>query len=138
MPLSIIPTVNALLNATSAVLLVAGYLCIRAKRTLPHILCMAAACVVSAAFLISYVYYHLHVGMTRFMGEGWIRPVYFTMLFSHVVLAIVIVPLVARTLQFASARRWADHARIARVTLPLWLYVSVTGVLVYLMLYHLT
>ncbi len=138
MSLSTIPTINACLNATSAVLLVTGYLCIRAKRMPAHILCMAAACVVSAAFLISYVYYHLHVGMTRFTGEGWIRPVYFTMLFSHVVLAIVIVPLVVRTLQFAGARRWADHERIARVTLPLWLYVSVTGVVVYWMLYRLT
>ncbi len=138
MSLSIIPAINACLNATSAVLLTVGYVCIRAKRTLAHILCMVAACVVSGVFLISYVNYHRQVGVTRFTGEGWIRPVYFTILISHTILAVVIVPLVARTLKLAMARRWAAHTRLARVTLPLWLYVSVTGVLVYWMLYHLT
>ena len=137
MPLSIVPTVNAALNATSAVLLVTGYLCIRAKQTAAHIICMLAACLVSTVFLVSYVNYHRQVGMTRFIEAGWIRPVYFTILLSHTVLAVVIVPLVARTLHLAFARRWEAHERLARVTLPLWLYVSVTGVIVYLMLYHL-
>ncbi|MBI4354093.1 MAG: DUF420 domain-containing protein [Candidatus Omnitrophica bacterium] len=134
---AIVPALNACLNATSAVLLTVGYVCIRAKRTLAHILCMVGACVVSLVFLVSYVNYHRQVGMTRFTAEGWIRPVYFTVLISHTILAVVIVPLVVRTVMLAMARRWVAHERLARVTLPLWLYVSVTGVLVYWMLYHL-
>ena len=135
--LAVLPTVNAVLNDTSAALLMVGYLCIRAKRVLAHSLCMTAACVVSALFLTSYVVYHAQVGATRFSGHGWSRPVYFSILISHTVLAIVIVPLVLRTLHLAMRKRFQEHERIARVTLPLWLYVSVTGVVVYLMLYHL-
>jgi hypothetical protein len=93
MPSAIVPALNACLNATSAVLLTVGYVCIRAKRTLAHILCMVGACAVSLAFLVSYVNYHRQVGMTRFTAEGWIRPVYFTVLISHTILAVVIVPL---------------------------------------------
>ncbi len=98
---------------------------------------MLLACVASTAFLISYVIYHAQVGLTRFPGHGWIRPVYFTILISHTVLAIVIVPLVVRTLFLALSRRFQEHKRLARITAPLWLYVSVTGVAVYWMLYHL-
>lgn len=134
--LSALPTVNACLNASSAVLLVLGYGFIRAKRIPMHVLCMLVACATSCLFLISYITYHLHVGTTRFTGQGWIRPVYFSILISHTALAIVIVPLVVRTLQLAFQRRFEAHQRLARVTLPLWLYVSVTGVFVYWMLYQ--
>ena len=135
--LSLLPTLNATLNATSAILLTGGYLFIRTKRILPHVVCMMTACLTSAAFLISYVIYHVRVGSVRFLGQGWIRPVYFTILLSHTVLAVVILPLVFRTLRLALLRRFQEHKHIARVTLPLWLYVSVTGVVVYFMLYHL-
>jgi uncharacterized membrane protein YozB (DUF420 family) len=131
------PMVNAILNATSAVLLMLGYGFIRAKRVMPHTICMVMACVVSALFLTSYVIYHAQVGATRFSGGGWSRPVYFSILISHTVLAVVIVPFVLRTLHFAMRKRFQEHERIARVTLPLWLYVSVTGVVVYWMLYHM-
>ena len=131
-----LPTLNATLNATSAVLVLAGYGFIRAKRIPLHMLCMLSACATSCLFLISYIYYHLHVGAMRFTGQGWVRPVYFSILLSHTALAIVIVPLVGRTLQLALQRRFDAHQRLARVTLPLWLYVSVTGVVVYWMLYH--
>ena len=135
--LSLLPTLNATLNATSAILLTGGYLFIRTKRILPHVVCMMIACVTSTTFLVSYVIYHAHVGSVRFMGQGWIRPIYFAILLSHTVLAVVILPLVFRTLRLASMRQFEKHAHIARVTLPLWLYVSVTGVVVYFMLYHL-
>ena len=132
-----LPTLNATLNATSTALLMLGYLFIRAKRILPHTLCMVMAFFASTVFLISYVTYHVHVGSVHFLGQGWIRPVYFSILISHTVLAIVIVPLVLRTLYLAIRRRFKEHERIARLTLPLWLYVSVTGVVVYWMLYHM-
>ncbi|MBI3311979.1 MAG: DUF420 domain-containing protein, partial [Candidatus Omnitrophica bacterium] len=134
--LAALPTVNAALNATSAIVLTVGYLFIRARRILPHIICMGIACLTSTAFLVSYVIYHVHVGSVRFMGQGWIRPVYFAVLLSHTVLAVVILPLVFRTLRSAFMRQFEQHAHIARVTLPLWLYVSVTGVVVYWMLYR--
>ena len=132
-----LPTLNALLNATSAGLLLLGYLEIRAKRIGWHTCCMLMACVTSTAFLVSYVTYHVKVGSIHFTGQGWWRPVYFSILTSHTILAILIIPLVARTLYLAIRRRFVEHERIARVTLPLWLYVSVTGVLVYWMLYRL-
>jgi uncharacterized membrane protein YozB (DUF420 family) len=130
------PAVNAALNACSALLLLGGWACIRARRTAAHIAFMAGACAVSSVFLASYLLYHAQAGSVRFGGQGWIRPVYFAILISHTVLAVVIVPLVARTLWLAGRRRYPGHVAIARWTLPLWLYVSVTGVLVYLMLYH--
>lgn len=132
-----LPTLNALLNATSAGLLLLGYLEIRAKRIGWHTCCMLMACVTSTAFLVSYVTYHVKVGSIHFTGQGWWRPVYFSILTSHTILAILIIPLVARTLYLAIRRRFVEHERIARVTLPLWLYVSVTGVVVYVMLYHM-
>ena len=137
MSLAALPTLNAILNATSAVLLLAGYACIRAGKIGAHTALMVGALIVSTAFLTSYLLYHAQVGSVHFAGTGWIRPVYFTVLLTHTVLAVVIVPLAARTLFLAGRRRFAEHRAIARWTLPLWLYVSVTGVVVYGMLYHL-
>ena len=134
--LTALPTLNAALNATSAVFLLSGYRFIRAKRVRPHRICMGIACVTSLVFFVSYLIYHAHVGAIRFAGHGWIRPVYFAILLSHVVLAVVIVPLVGRTLYLALTERVALHRRLARITFPLWLYVSVTGVIVYVMVYH--
>ncbi len=133
----ILPHVNASLNATSALLLTAGYFFIRRKRVTAHKTCMISALVVSLLFLISYLTYHYQVGSVRFTGKGWIRPVYFSILISHTVLAAAIVPLVLITLRRALKGRFDKHVRIARWTLPVWLYVSITGVLVYWMLYHL-
>jgi putative membrane protein len=136
-PLSALPTVNAALNGTSAIFLVGGYLAIRRRRVRLHRACMAAAFVSSVCFLASYLTYHAQVGATRFTGEGWIRPVYFTLLGTHTVLAALIPPLAIITLALAWRGRFRRHARLARWTLPTWLYVSVTGVVIYLMLYHL-
>lgn len=114
-----------------------GYLFIRRKKVMAHKLCMLSAFTTSTLFLISYLTYHFQVGSVPFKGQGWIRAVYFTILISHTVLAAVIVPLVMLTLFRALKGRFAHHKRIARWTLPLWLYVSVTGVVVYWMLYRL-
>ena len=128
---------NASLNGLSAILLTAGFYFIVNGKIRQHRACMLTAFGVSTAFLISYVIYHVRVGNVRFLGEGWIRPVYFTLLISHVFLAIVILPLAIITLSRALKEKFPAHKRIARWTLPLWLYVSVTGVIVYVMLYHL-
>jgi uncharacterized membrane protein YozB (DUF420 family) len=135
-PLAALPALNAALNGTSACLLVAGFLCIRRKRVTAHKACMLSAVVTSTFFLISYLTYHYHVGSVPFRGQGWARPVYFSVLISHTVLAVATLPLVLVTLARALRGRFERHARIARWTLPVWLYVSVTGVLVYWMLYH--
>lgn len=127
---------DACLNGTSAGLLVAGYIAVRKGKINIHKTMMISAFVVSTAFLLSYVIYHLHVGVVHFKGQGWIRPFYFTLLGTHTVLAIVIVPMILITLRRAWLERFDKHRVIARWTLPLWLYVSVTGVLVYFMLYH--
>lgn len=132
-----LPALNAALNTTSAVLLVLGYRSIRQGRARAHRAFMVAAFLVSALFLVSYLIYHGQVGSVRFTGAGWIRPVYFSILISHIVLAAVILPLVLLTLTRAMRAQFGRHRRIARWTLPVWLYVSVTGVLVYWMLYHL-
>ncbi|MGH9363507.1 MAG: DUF420 domain-containing protein [Thermoanaerobaculia bacterium] len=132
-----LPALNAFLNGTSAVLLSLGYLTIRKKRIAAHRALMVAAVAVSALFLVSYVVYHLQVGSRRFPGTGWVRPVYFSILISHTVLAAAIVPLVLITLARGLRRRHPAHERIARWTLPLWMYVSVTGVVIYFMLYRL-
>ena len=132
---AIFPVINATLNGASTVLLLTGRWLISRRRIAQHRLVMLTAFATSSLFLISYVYYHLHVGTVRFQGTGWTRPVYFTILISHVVLAIVIVPLVLVTLTRALRERFDKHRAIARWTFPLWLYVSVTGVLVYFMLY---
>ena len=136
MELRLWPALNAVLNATSAGLLVCGYASIRAKRIARHRWCMIGACLVSGVFLTSYLLYHSRVGSVRFLGQGWVRSVYLSILTSHTILAVVIVPLVIRTVWLASREQFAAHRRIARVTLPLWLYVCVTGVVVYWMLYQ--
>jgi uncharacterized membrane protein YozB (DUF420 family) len=132
-----LPTVNAVLNATSAVLLASGYRYIRRRQVAAHQRCMIAACVTSTLFLLSYLIYHYNVGSMPFRGQGWVRPVYFTVLISHTTLAAAIVPLAVVTLFRAWKANFAKHARIARWTLPIWLYVSVTGVVIYWMLYQL-
>ncbi len=136
-PLSSLPALNASLNAASGVLLLVGYFFIRRKRVTAHKACMVAAFSVSTLFLLSYLYYHYHVGATHFSGQGWIRPFYFTLLISHTVLAALIVPLALTTLYHAVTGRFDRHVRIARWTLPIWIYVSFTGVIIYWMLYHL-
>lgn len=136
MDLSKLPALNAALNATSALLLVLGYFFIRRRLIKSHTMCMIMACGTSTLFLISYLYYHYHHGSTRFQGEGFIRPVYFLILISHTILAVIILPLVMITLTRAFSGNFIKHAAIARITFPIWLYVSVTGVLIYLMLYH--
>jgi uncharacterized membrane protein YozB (DUF420 family) len=128
---------NATLNGTSAVLLTCGYVAIRARKIAVHKAFMIAAFLTSTAFLISYLAYHYRVGHVPFQGQGWIRPVYFTLLLTHTVLAIVIVPMIIITLRRAWLEKFDKHRIIARWTLPLWLYVSVTGVIVYLMVYQI-
>ena len=132
-----LPGVNATLNAISALLLSVGYGLIRTGRIAQHRACMLAACGTSTLFLASYVVYHLHVGSVAFTGQGPIRIVYFTVLISHIVLAALILPLALVTLLRALRARFTAHAAIARWTLPIWLYVSVTGVAVYWMLYRM-
>ena len=131
-----LPTLNATLNGTSAVLLVLGYFFIRQKKVDLHKACMASAFVTSTLFLVSYLIYHYHAGSKSFPGEGWTRPLYFTILISHIILATVTLPLAIVTLARALRGRFEKHRRIARWALPLWLYGSITGVLVYLMLYQ--
>jgi putative membrane protein len=133
---AIYPVIDATLNGSSAVLLVTGWGFIKRGRMAIHRAFMIAALVCSALFLTSYLYYHAHVGSVRFQGQGWSRPVYFTILISHTLLAIVIVPMVIITLSRALRARFDRHRIIARWTFPLWLYVSITGVIVYFMLYH--
>jgi uncharacterized membrane protein YozB (DUF420 family) len=132
-----LPTLNALLNATSAFLLITGYRFIRRKNVRAHRVCMLGAFAVSILFLISYLTYHYSAGTTRFPGQGWIRSVYFALLLSHTVLATLVPFLALVTLFRALQTRFPQHRRIARWTFPIWLYVSVTGVIVYLMLYHM-
>lgn len=132
-----LPTVNAALNGAAAVLLTAGFISIRRRRVHLHRAFMLSALAASALFLASYLIYHYNTGTTRFTGVGWVRPVYFTILISHTFLAALIVPLVLVTLYRALKADFKRHKRIARWTLPVWLYVSVTGIIVYLMLYHL-
>jgi uncharacterized membrane protein YozB (DUF420 family) len=134
---SLFPTLNAILNGTSFVLLSAGYRFIRRKQVPAHRACMVAAVVTSGLFLISYLYYHAHVGSVRFQATGWVRPVYFAILISHTLLAASLVLLVPITLARALRQRFDRHRALARWTLPVWMYVSVTGVVIYLMLYHL-
>jgi uncharacterized membrane protein YozB (DUF420 family) len=134
---SYLPHVNACLNGTSAVLLISGYSFIRCGNVAAHRTCQVSALVVSILFLASYLTYHYYHGSTRFQGTGLVRPIYFTILISHTILAAVIVPLVALTFYRALRQDFTRHRRIARITLPLWLYVSITGVIVYLMLYQI-
>ena len=136
MNLSALPFVNASLNAATALWLVLGFIFVKRKNLMAHKVFMLSACETSILFLISYLYYHYHHGVTRFLGQGTIRTVYFAILVSHTILAIVIVPLVLKTLYHALCDDIEKHKKLARITLPLWLYVSVTGVVVYWMLYR--
>ena len=128
---------NASLNGASAILLACGYAAIRGGKREVHKRFMISAFGVSSAFLVSYIVYHFRVGHVVFQGQGWIRPVYFALLTSHTILAVVIVPMILVTLRRAWLEKFDRHRVIARWTLPLWFYVSVTGVLVYILLYHL-
>lgn len=134
---SILPSINAFLNATAAVLLVWGYTLIRRKRIETHRKVMQTAFVVSCLFLVCYLVYHYQVGSVRFQKTGVIRTVYLSLLASHTVLAATVPVLAIITLRRARSARYEKHRSLARWTLPIWLYVSVTGVVVYLMLYHL-
>jgi uncharacterized membrane protein YozB (DUF420 family) len=131
-------TLNAILNGISAVLLACGYVAIRSGKREAHKKFMLSAFFISCVFLVSYVTYHIRIHQViRFQGQGWIRPVYFTLLTSHTILAIVIVPLILVTIRRAWLQKFDKHRLIARYTLPLWFYVSVTGVVVYLMVYQI-
>ena len=134
---SVLPALNAALNATAAVLLTAGWVNIRRRNIAAHRACMLSAFAASTLFLVSYVAYHAQAAAVPFTGQGWIRPVYFSILITHIVLAAAIVPLALTTIYRAWRGELWRHKRIARVTLPIWLYVSVTGVLVYWMVHLL-
>ena len=137
MDVSFLPAVNATLNGTSAVLILTGRTLIARKRVAAHRRVMIAAVTASALFLVSYLVYHSQVGSVHFQGQGWVRPVYFAILLTHTVLAALIVPLVIVTLARGLRGNFDRHRAIARWTFPIWLYVSVTGVVIYAMLYHL-
>ena len=132
-----LPHLNAILNSTSALLLVAGFRFIRLGRVQAHRNCQVTAVVTSTVFLVSYLTYHYYHGATKFLGQGLVRPLYFTILLTHTILAVIIVPMILVTLYRATRGDFIRHRRIARWTLPVWLYVSVTGVIVYVMLYHI-
>jgi uncharacterized membrane protein YozB (DUF420 family) len=136
MTVSDLPALNATLNATSTVFIAAGWWLVRRGHWRQHIACMIAALITSTAFLVSYLIYHAHAGSVRFTATGIVRPIYFTILITHILLAFAIVPLVLITVIPALRRRWEKHVRFGRWTMPIWLYVSITGVVVYLMLYH--
>jgi uncharacterized membrane protein YozB (DUF420 family) len=137
MSVSDLPALNATLNGVATVFLVAGYAFIRARKIVAHRASMLAAVTASGLFLVSYVVYHVNAGSKPFEGAGAVRAVYFLILITHIVLAAAIVPMVLVTLARALRQRFDRHAVIARRTLPLWLYVSVTGVTIYVMLYRL-
>jgi uncharacterized membrane protein YozB (DUF420 family) len=133
-----LPALNACLNATSAVLLILGFTFIRKKRIVPHAWCMSLAVVISALFLVGYITHKIYHGTTVFVGPPLVRTIYLAILLTHTVLAAVIVPLVLITLYRAVRSQFTRHVKIARWTLPIWLYVSVTGVVIYFMLYRLS
>ena len=133
-----LPAVNATLNAVSGVLLIVGYVLIRVRRIEQHRRCMIAAFVASSLFLVCYVVYHAKVGSVPFVRHGVVRPLYFTILITHITLAATVPPLALVTLTRGLRGRYQKHAQLARWTLPVWLYVSVTGVLVYVLLYQPT
>jgi uncharacterized membrane protein YozB (DUF420 family) len=132
----VLPSINATLNGTSAVLLFVGYRAIRTKQVPLHRFAMQGAFVTSTIFLVCYLTRFYLTGAHRFQGDGWLKVLYLTILFSHMVLAVATVPLVLRTLFLARASRFVEHRKIAKITFPVWMYVSVTGVIVYVMLYH--
>jgi putative membrane protein len=130
-----LPAVNASLNSICTILLFAGWWFIKHERKAQHIACMVSALLVSAAFLTCYLVYHYHVGSVKFTAQGIVRPIYYFILITHVFLAAVILPLIVLTIVPALRARFDRHRKWAKITLPLWLYVSITGVIVYLMLY---
>ncbi len=136
MTISDLPALNASLNAFSTLFIAMGWWLVRRGHWRRHIACMITAIISSGAFLVSYLIYHFHTGSTRFTGVGIVRPIYFTILITHVLLAFTVLPLVIVTVTPALRRRWDKHRRMGRWTMPIWLYVSVTGVIVYLMLYQ--
>ena len=131
-----LPAVNAVLNFTAAALIGTGFYFIKQKNIRAHKVCMIAALGVSAVFLASYLFYHYNVGNVRFTKQGWIRDVYFPLLITHTILAAAVLPMVLRTAFLAFKGRFTNHVRIAKWTFPIWMYVSITGVVVYFMLYH--
>jgi len=133
----IFPPLDATLNGTTAILLMIGHNFIKRGAVVKHRATMIAAFITSSVFLACYLYYHFHVGSVRFRGNGWSRPIYFSILISHTVLAAVVVPMILVTLTLALKNKFDRHRRLARWTYPIWMYVSVTGVIVYLMLYKL-
>lgn len=135
-PVESLPSFDAFFNALSAILMTTGYFFIRRRNIIAHRACMLGAVASSLLFLVGYLTYHAQAGTTRFQGTGVIRPIYFAVLISHTILAAAIVPLVIITLSRALRGKFSAHKKIARFTLPIWLYVSVTGVLVYFTLYH--
>ncbi len=137
MKISDLPLINACLNGASTVLLSVGYLYIRQQRQVAHRNCMIAAFSTSTLFLICYLTYHSFAGRTSFRNPEWFRPIYLTILLTHTVLAAVIVPLVLITISRAMRSRWELHKKIARWTWPIWMYVSITGVVIYLLLYQI-
>ncbi len=137
MDLTLFPSINASLNALSAVFLLLGYSHIRAGRQEAHKKSMLAACTTSLLFLACYLYYHFHHGSTRYQGQGLMRTVYFTILISHTILAVVVFPFILRTLYLALRGRFENHRRLARLVFPVWVYVAVTGVVIYWMLYRI-
>ena len=134
---SYFPALNATLNGASAVLITTGRFMIARKRVHLHRACMIAAVVASSIFLVSYLYYHAHVGSVHFPGQGWARTLYFAILISHTFLAAAVVPLVLFALTYGLKSRFDRHRRIARWAFPVWLYVSITGVVIYVMLYQI-
>jgi uncharacterized membrane protein YozB (DUF420 family) len=134
---SVLPHLNAVLNAASGLLLVIGFIFIRRKRIRPHLACMVAALCTSTLFLISYLTYHYFHGTTRFTGQGLVRALYLTILGTHTILAVAVLPFIFITVYKALSGQFHKHMRVARWTFPIWLYVSITGVIVYLMLYRL-
>jgi len=133
----IFPPLNAFLNGLSGIFLLIGFWFIKNKKVTAHRICMVSAFITSIVFLGCYLFYHFHAGVLHFAGQGWIRPVYFTLLISHTVLAVCVPVLAIMTLRWAIKGNFVKHRAIARITFPIWLYVSVTGVVVYWILYHL-
>jgi len=137
MTLSDLPAVNAALNTLSTIFLTCGYVFIRRQRQVAHRNCMIGAVISSTLFLTCYLIYHYNAGRTVFRDPAWFRPIYLTILLTHTILAVVIVPMVLTTLYRAATRQFERHKKIARWTWPIWMYVSITGVIIYFLLYHI-
>ncbi len=131
-----LPTLNASLNSIAGILLLSGYIAIKKNKRDLHRNLMVSALFVSAAFLTSYLIYHYHVPSKKFPDLGWIKTLYFLILFPHIILAVVMVPMILKTFWHAYKQEWEKHKKIAKLTFPIWMYVSVTGVIVYMMLYQ--